>query len=121
MDPDEEIRELYQALQERDRHIDELEAELTAQEEEDEKTRDNLIQCQDQIGELRVHVKELRADNDDLVEQKTQLEDQLNAHKSQLDAQKSFLAVAAKTSQEAKKIQKDGNQQLQRLEVENQR
>ena len=121
MDANDEVRELYEALAERDRHIDELEAELTAQEEENDKRRDDLIQSHDKISELQVLVKELRLENDGLLGEKSQLEDQLNARISQLDAQKSILAVAAKSSEEAKKVQKDGNQQLHRLELENQR
>ena len=117
MNADEEIRDLYDALDERDRHIEGLEAELTAQEEDNDKHRDAVIQAQDRIAELQVLVKH----NNSLLEEIRQLEEQANAHKSQLDAQKNILSMTAKSSEEAKRLQKDGNQQLHRLELENQR
>ena len=118
---DAEEDELRKLLAKRDRYIDELEAELTALEEDNDK-RDDLIQSsQDKVAELQVQIKQLRLDSKDLVDENTQLEDQVNAHKSQLDAQKSKLAVTAKSSEDAKRLKKDGNQQLHRLELENQR
>ena len=118
MDVEDELRDL---LEERDNYINELEAELETQEDGSDKLGKDLIQCQDKIAELQVQVKQLRLDNDDLIGENTQLDEQAKAHRSQLDAQKGILAIASKSSQEAKRQQKDGNQQLHRLELENQR
>lgn len=133
MDPD---IQLYEALDERDRHIEDLEAELergphaevqAIQEENGalasdiDKHRDELIKCHDTIAELQVQTKQLRLDNEGLVGEKLQLEDQVSAHKLLLDTQKSRLTAAAKSTEGAKKQQKDDNQILHRLELENQR
>mmetsp|Transcript_22137 Transcript_22137/g.46294 ORF Transcript_22137/g.46294 Transcript_22137/m.46294 type:complete len:1330 (+) Transcript_22137:96-4085(+) len=117
-DVEEELRDL---LAERDRYIDELEAELSAQEEDNDKNRDELRKFQDNVAELQVEIKQLHLDNKDLGRENTQLEDEVKTHKSQLDAQSSIIAVANKSSEDAKRRRKDGNQQLQRLELENQR
>lgn len=124
--------QLYQALDERDRHIEDLEAELeretqAVQEGKNglssdlEQHRDDLIKCHDAISELQIQIKQLTSENDGLLDEKLQLEDQVSAHKSLLDAQRTKLAQHTRLSDSFKKQQKDGNQQLQRLELENQR
>ena len=114
MSDDEELELL---LEERDRYIDELEAELTGQEGDNEKIRDELILQREKIVELEAEVKQLGQEKKDLEGEKTQLEDQANAHKTQLSAQKNIVTQL----EDSKRIQKDGNQHLQRLETENQR
>lgn len=104
---DEEINALYDALEERERLVEELEAELTAQEKESEKQRDALINAQ-------TVAKELRFDNERLLEVQTQLE-------SRLGEQKRILAVASKYSEDAKRLQKESNHKLLVLEQENER
>jgi hypothetical protein len=118
---EEEIRELYEALEERERNIDELEAVLTNLEGENDKQQDELNARTKELQELQFAVKQLRQDNDGLLEEKSLLVETVNTQKYQLDEQKNLLAVSAKASEEAKKTQKDGNQNLYRLEVENQR
>jgi uncharacterized coiled-coil protein SlyX len=118
---EEEIRELYETLEERERNIDELETVLTNLEEENDKQQDELNARTKELQELQFAVKQLRQDNDGLLEEKSLLVETVNTQKYQLDEQKNILAVSAKSSEEAKKIHKDGNQHLYRLEVENQR
>jgi chromosome segregation ATPase len=106
----------------------ELERETQAVQEEKiglssdlEQHRDDLIKCHDAISELQIQIKQLTSENDGLLDEKLQLEDQVSAHKSLLDAQRTKLAQHTRLSDSFKKQQKDGNQQLQRLELENQR
>lgn len=115
------IRELYYALEERERQIHELEAVLIAQEEETEKCRNELDEKGNALQESQKLLSQLRLDHESLQKERTQLEDQAKTHKTQLDEQRHLLAVASKSSEEAKKCQRDGNQQLYKLEVENQR
>jgi chromosome segregation ATPase len=115
------VRELYEALEERERHIDELEAVLIAQEEENENCRNELVDKSKELQDSQRLLNQLRLDNDRLQQERTQLEDQVKTHKTQLDEQRNALAVASKSSEDAKKIQRDGNQQLYKLELENQR
>ncbi|KAL7543911.1 hypothetical protein ACHAXR_013314 [Thalassiosira sp. AJA248-18] len=119
---EEELRDL---LDERDRYIDQLEAELSAQDEDNEKQRGEsdryIAELEEDNDKLQVLVKQHRGDNEDLGGEIEQLKDQVKFHKSQLDAQKGILALASKSSEDAKRLQKDGNQQLHRLELENQR
>jgi len=123
MDNDGEItvQELYDALEERGHHIDELEAVLVTQEEENEKCRNELDDKVNELKESQKLFNQLRLDHDSLLKERTQLEDQVKIHKTQLDEQKNILAVASKSSEDAKKIQRDGNQQLYKLELETQR
>ena len=118
---EDELRELYEALEERERNIDELEAVLTNLEGENDKQQDELDDKTQEVQELQSLIKQLRLDNGSLLEDKTLLADQVSSQKSQLDAQKNLLAASVKASEDTKKIQKDGNQNLYRLEVENQR
>ena len=115
------VRELYEALEERERHIDELEAVLLAQEQENEKCRNELDDKVSELQERQKLLNQLCLDHDNLQKERTQLEDQVNTHKSQLDEQRKILAIASKSSEDAKKIQRDGNQHLYKLELENQR
>ena len=115
------VRELYEALEERERHIDELEAVLIAQEEENEKCRNELDDKSKELQDSQRLLNQLRLDNDSLQQERTQLEDQVKTHKTQLEEQRNALAVASKSSEDARKIQRDGNQQLYKLELENQR
>lgn len=115
------VRELYEALEERERHIDELEAVIIAQEEENENCRNELVDKSNELQDSQRLLNQLRFDNDRLQQERTQLEDQVKTHKTQLDEQRNALAVASKSSEDAKKIQRDGNQQLYKLELENQR
>ena len=105
------------------RYIKELENELDKLEEENDKLSDDALLLQDKAADLNVQVKQLHSDNDELLGSNTQLSDQVSAYKSQLDAQKSVLAVASKSSEEARRLQKDSTKQFQlhRLEIENQR
>ena len=121
MNMEDELRELYEALEERERNIDELEAVLTNLEGENDKQQDELDDKTQEVQELQSLIKQLRLDNSSLLEDKTLLADQISSQKSQLDAQKNLLAASVKASEDTKKIQKDGNQNLYRLEVENQR
>ena len=116
-----ESEDYEELVRERDNYIDEIEAELQTQEKENEKQRDENDRLGDTVADLQTLVKQLRLDNDDLTGTTSRLEEEVNAHKSRLDAQKNILAVAAKSSEEAKRIQKDGHHQLHRLEIENQR
>jgi chromosome segregation ATPase len=118
---EEEIKELYEALEERERNIDELEAVLSNLEGENDKQQDELNARSNELQELQLVVKQLRLDNNELLEEKSLLVEKIDAQKSQLDAQKNILSLSAKATEEAKKVQKDGNQNLYRLEVENQR
>ena len=118
---EDELRELYEALEERERNIDELEAVLTNLEGENDKQQDELDDKTQEVQELQNLIKQLRLDNSNLLEDKKLLADQVSSQKSQLDAQKNLLAASVKASEDTKKIQKDGNQNLYRLEVENQR
>ncbi len=68
MDADEED-ELRDLLAERNRYIDELEVELSTQEGENDKYRDDLLICQDKIAELDAEAKQLHLDNKDLVDE----------------------------------------------------
>lgn len=111
---EDELRELYEALEERERNIDELEAVLTNLEGENDKQ-------QNELDDKTQEVKQLRLDNSSLMEDKTLLADQISSQKSQLDAQRNLIAASVKASEDTKKIQKDGNQNLYILEVENQR
>lgn len=115
------IQELYDALEERERHIDELETVLVAQEEENEKCRNELDEKVNELKESQKVLNQLRLDHESLQEERAQLEEQAKTHKTQLDEQRQILAVASKSSEEAKKFQRDGNQQLYKLEMENQR
>ena len=115
------VRELYEALEERERHIDELEAVIIAQEEENENCRNELVDKSNELQDSQRLLNQLRLDNDSLQQERTQLEDQVKTHKTQLEEQRNALAVASKSSEDAKKIQRDGNQQLYKLELENQR
>ena len=123
MDDDGEIsiRELFEALEERERHIDELDAALIALEEENDKCRNELEDKITENQDSQNLVKQLRLDYDGLLKEKLKLEDQVSTHKKQLDEQKNILAVVTKSSEDAKNTQRDGNQQLYRLELENQR
>ena len=118
---EDELRELYEALEERERNIDELEAVLTNLEGENDKQQDELDDKTQEVQELQSLIKQLRLDNTSLLEDKTLLADQVSSQKSQLDAQMNLLAASVKASEDTKKIQKDGNQNLYRLELENQR
>ena len=115
------VRELYEALEERERHIDELEAVIIAQEEENENCRNELVDKSNELQDSQRLLNQLRFDNDRLQQERTQLEDQVKTHKTQSDEQRNALAVASKSSEDAKKMQRDGNQQLYKLELENQR
>ena len=118
---EDKIRELYEALKERERNIDKLEAVLTNLERENDKQQDELDDKTQEVEELQSLIKQLRLDNRSLLEDKTLLADQVSSQKLQLDAQKNLLAASVKASEDTKRIQKDGNQNLYRLEVENQR
>ena len=131
IDTEEEIRELYAALDERDQHIANLEADkvvvLDLQEENERVTaevenhREELIRSRDTISELQTQLKHLREDHVELVQSKQQLEEEASAHKSHVDSLRSQLTQHAKASEDIKRLRKDGNQQLQSLELENQR
>jgi chromosome segregation ATPase len=133
---EQELRELYAALDERDRHIQDLEyelengnsAEIYAIQQENsnlsaelEAQRDELIKCRDTVADLQIQVKQLRADNRELADSKEQLEEHANAQRSQVDTLRTQLAQHSKASEDVKRLKKDGNQQLHRLELENQR
>ena len=120
-DGDVSVRELFEALEERERHIDELEAVLLAQEEENEKCRNELDDKASELQESQKLLNQLRLDHANLQKERTHLEEQVNTQKSQLDEQRNILAIASKSSEDAKKIQRDGNQHLYKLELENQR
>lgn len=109
------------AQTEQKRYIKELENELDKLEEENDKLSDDALLLQDKAADLNVQVKQLHNDNDELLGSNTQLSDQVSTYKSQLDAQKNVLAVASKSSEEARRLQKDSTKQLHRLEIENQR
>jgi DNA repair exonuclease SbcCD ATPase subunit len=132
---EQELRELYNALDERDRHIEDLESQLeqknqieafAIQEENDsltvelDKHRDELIKSRDTIADLQIQIKQLRADNRELLDRKEQLEEDVTAHKIQENKLRSQLTQQAKTSEDVKRLRKDSNQQMQRLELENQ-
>jgi chromosome segregation ATPase len=116
---EQELRELYAALDERDRHIQDLEyelengnsAEIYAIQQENsnlsaelEAQRDELIKCRDTVADLQI-----------------QVEEHANAQRSQVDTLRTQLAQHSKASEDVKRLKKDGNQQLHRLELENQR
>ncbi len=115
------VQKLFEALEERERHIDELEAVLLAQEEENEKIRNELDNKISELQESQKLLNQLSLDHDDLRKERTQLEEQVKTHKSQLEEQRNTLAIASKSSEDAKKIHRDGNQHLYKLELENQR
>ncbi|KAL3794131.1 hypothetical protein HJC23_012838 [Cyclotella cryptica] len=133
IDAEEELRELYSVLDEKERHIQDLEAELerrnsadffVIQEENNrelEKYRDELIECRDTNADLTTQLTRLREENKELLNEKEQLNDDLIFHKSQIDAQRSQIAHHTKVSEDVKRQQNDGIRQLQRLELENQR
>ena len=77
-DTDDELRSLYDALDERDRYIITLEAEInrnaTNTDDENKKCRDDLIASQDKVSELQVQLKQLREDNDKLSTEKKHLQ-----------------------------------------------
>jgi len=114
-------RELYNAIEERDRHINLIEQDLTTLEEENDKQQDELIACQDEIANLQVLLKQTQVDNDSLVQERSQLQEQVQTQKSQLDSQKNIIAAASKEREDAKKIQQSCKQSMHRLEMENSR
>ena len=103
-----QLQELYDAIDERDRLVDELE-------DENDKQQDELIVRRDEIAKLQALLKEVRLDNDSLLQERSELEEQANSYKSQLDAQKNIIAIAKSQSEQAKKIQRDGNNQMHRF------
>ncbi|KAL9184583.1 hypothetical protein ACHAXT_012553 [Thalassiosira profunda] len=113
--------ELRALLDERDRYLDDLENELAALEAENERLQDAAIVDQSKLSECQTTLKTLRSDNDELIGENARLEDEVTAQKSRLDAQKRVLAAAANTSDEQKRVQRDSNKQLHRLELENER
>lgn len=137
VDTEQELRELYAALDERDEHIANLEREinngsgatdvLAIREELDEvsaeleKNQNELIKSRDAISEQQVLITQLRTDNRELLESKEILEEEATANRSQVDTLRSELSQHAKASEDVKRLRKDGSQQLQRLEIENQR
>lgn len=133
IDAEEELRELYNVLDERERHIEDLEAELERRKDADifaiqeennrelDKYRDELLGCRDTIADLKTQLNQLRDDNKELLNEKEQLNDDLILHTSQLDAHRSQIAHHTKVFEDVKRQQKDGIQQIQRLEMENQR
>ena len=114
-------RELYDAIDERDRHINLLESDLTTLEEENDKQQDELISYRDEIANLQVLLKETQVDNDTLVQERSQLQEQVHTQKSQLDSQKNIIAAASKEREDAKRIQRDCTTSMHRLEMENSR
>ena len=101
IDTEQELRELYAALDERDEHIANLERELNKgsgatdvlaiREELDEvsaeleKNQNELIKSRDAISEQQVLIKQLRTDNRELLESKEILEEEATANRSQVD------------------------------------
>jgi len=114
-------RELYNAIEERDRHISLIEQDLTTLEEENDKQQDELISYRDEIANLQVLLKQTQVDNDTLVQERSQLQEQVHTQKSQLDSQKNIIAAASKEREDAKRIQRDCTQSMHRLEMENSR
>uniref|UniRef100_A0A7S2VHY6 Uncharacterized protein n=1 Tax=Skeletonema marinoi TaxID=267567 RepID=A0A7S2VHY6_9STRA len=112
-DTDDEIRSLYDALDERDRYITSLEREIDRHASKAntdlEICNDERIQCNDKILKLQIQLKQLRGDNDDLLEEKTQLKSQV---KSLLDQKSSH-----NSKEHLMHLQRD----MHRLELENQR
>ena len=133
IDAEEELRELYNALDEKERHIEDLKAELERRNDADifaiqeennrglDKSRDEVIECRHTIADLKTQLNQLREDNKELLNEKEQLNDDLILHASQLEEQRSQIAHHAKVFEDVKRQQKDGIQQIQRLEIENQR
>ncbi len=113
-DTDDEIRSLYDALDERDRYITSLEKEIDRNASNTSTQLDvcneELMQCKEKTSELQIQLKQLRGDNDDLLEEKRELENQL---RSMLD-QKSPLSNENVT---VTRLQRD----VYQLELENQR
>ena len=99
--------ELYDAIDERDRHISLLESDLTTLEEENDKQQDELISYRDEIANLQVLLKQTQVDNDTLVQERSQLQEQVQTQKSQLDSQKNVIIAASNEREDAKKIQRD--------------
>ena len=114
-------RELYNAIDERDRHITLLEEDITNLEGDNSDLQDELISYRDEIANLQVLLKQTQVDNDTLAQESSQLRDQVHTQKSQLDSQKNIIAAASKEREDAKKIQRDCTQSMHRLEMENSR
>lgn len=133
IDTEQEINELYAALDERDQHIRRLEdllEEKSSQHDEEalavkdsqlNEYRDELVNSRNVLADLQIQIKCLREDNRELTEDKEHLEEEVSAHRSQADTLRTQLAQYSKAADEVKRLRKDGNQQLQRLELENQR
>src|SRR5210317_2146551 len=75
-DTEDELKSLYDALDERDRYIITLEAEINrnATNDENKKCRDDLIASQDKVSELQIQLKHLRENNDKLSTEKKHLQ-----------------------------------------------
>jgi chromosome segregation ATPase len=133
IDTEQEINELYAALDERDQHIRRLEdliEEKSSQHDEEalavkdsqlNEYRDELVNSRNVLADLQIQIKCLREDNRELTEDKEHLEEEVSAHRSQADTLRTQLAQYSEAADEVKRLRKDGNQQLQRLELENQR
>ena len=117
-DTDDEIRSLYDALDERDRYITSLEREVdrnvTNTNTELRDCRDELTQCKDKLAEQQTQLKQLRGDYDDMLEEKAQLERKL---RSMLDQESSLGKEKSTEHATVTRLQRD----MHRLELENQR
>ena len=74
-------RELYNAIEERDRHISLIEQDLTTLEEENDKQQDELISYRDELANLQVLLKQTQIDNDSLVQERSQIQEQVQIDK----------------------------------------
>ena len=106
-----QIRNLHDALDERDRYITTLEREIDRNAYIAEGYNDEL---KDNIAELQIQLTQLRGDNDALSEEKAQLKNQVILQRSLLDQRSS---IDNNKSTENVKRQRD----MHRLELENQR
>lgn len=112
IDTEQELRELYAALDERDQHIADLESDkievLELREENERVTvevdshREELVKSRDTISELQTQLKHLREDHLELSQRKQQLEEEASAHKSHVDSLRSQLTEHAKASEDIK-------------------
>ena len=111
-DTENELRSLYDALDERDRYITSLENEIdrnSSRNFEINACKNELMQNKDRISELQIHMTQLRKANDKLLEEKQQLEDLLDREASANNKRKSTQQVRLQ------------QREMHMLEIENQR
>ncbi len=86
-----------------------------------EDTKKELSNCRHTITELRFIVDQYGADNEVLKEDRKQLEEQIHSQQGVLDLQKKKLFVAKQRTDDVKRKQRDGTDDLYRLELDNER